>query len=61
VLKMRGSMHDKGIREYTIDGQGMHIGPQFHNVSGILAGRPAQVSQHDMERMGKLFKEEQDD
>ncbi len=26
VLKMRGSMHDKDIREFTIDQQGLHIG-----------------------------------
>jgi circadian clock protein KaiC len=26
VLKMRGSDHDKALREYTIDDQGMHIG-----------------------------------
>ncbi len=58
VLKMRGSMHDKGIREYSIDGQGMHIGAQFHGISGILSGQPMQVSQPDIERMGSLFREE---
>ena len=26
VLKMRGSVHDKRIREFTIDGNGMHLG-----------------------------------
>jgi len=26
VLKMRGSIHDKGIREFTIDQAGMHLG-----------------------------------
>jgi circadian clock protein KaiC len=26
VLKMRGSDHDKAIREYTIDDHGLHIG-----------------------------------
>ena len=40
VLKMRGSLHDRTIREYTIDGQGMHIGEPIRNVSGILSGRP---------------------
>ncbi len=38
VLKMRGSTHDKEIREYTIDGEGMHIGEPFRDVSGILTG-----------------------
>jgi circadian clock protein KaiC len=57
VLKMRGSMHDKEIREYTIDGKGMHIGAQFRNVAGILAGNPTQVTQQDIERLGGLFSE----
>jgi circadian clock protein KaiC len=39
VLKMRGSHHDRDIREYTIDGRGMHIGDRFHDVSGILSGQ----------------------
>lgn len=56
VLKMRGSAHDKQIREYVIDGSGMHLGRPFRNVAGILAGNP----RHDMvaqevERMGGLF------
>jgi circadian clock protein KaiC len=40
VLKMRGSQHDKDIREFLIDGSGMHIGKPFRNVGGILMGRP---------------------
>jgi circadian clock protein KaiC len=39
VLKMRGSVHDKEIREFTIDGQGMHIGAPFRQVTGILSGQ----------------------
>lgn len=39
VLKMRGSMHEKEIREYTVDGAGMHIKGPFRDVSdGILTG-----------------------
>ena len=40
VLKMRGSIHDHTIREYEIDGEGMHIGNPLRNVNGILSGRP---------------------
>lgn len=40
VLKMRGSGHDKDIREITIDGSGMHVGDQLRMVSGILSGAP---------------------
>jgi circadian clock protein KaiC len=39
VLKMRGSTHDKAIREYTIDNDGMHIGTPFRNLTGVLSGR----------------------
>jgi circadian clock protein KaiC len=38
VLKMRGSLHDKEIREFTIDGRGMHLAEPFREVSGILSG-----------------------
>jgi circadian clock protein KaiC len=38
VLKMRGSDHDRDIREYDIDGSGLHIGEPFRSVSGILSG-----------------------
>ena len=40
VLKMRGSTHDRSIREFRIDSSGMHIGEPFRNVSGILSGNP---------------------
>jgi circadian clock protein KaiC len=55
VLKMRGSLHDKDIREFTIDGSGMHIGKQFRNVSGILAGSPQQLEIKEVERLNDLF------
>lgn len=57
VLKMRGSMHDKEIREFTIDYEGMHIGKPFRNVSGILAGNPVHVRPDDISRLGNMFKE----
>jgi len=57
VLKMRGSMHDKDIREYTIDGKGMHIGKPFRNVTGIISGSPTCVAPGEVERIGALFSE----
>jgi circadian clock protein KaiC len=57
VLKMRGSMHDKDIREFTIDHQGMHIGHPFRNVTGILAGTPMYTTQNEVERLSNLFDE----
>jgi circadian clock protein KaiC len=55
VLKMRGSVHDKGIREFTIDRKGMHLGRPFRNVTGILAGSPVHVSPADLERIWSQF------
>ena len=50
VLKMRGSIHDKAIREFSIDAAGMHLGRPFRNVTGILAGAPVHVRPEDVER-----------
>jgi len=55
VLKMRGSKHDKDIREFTIDGSGMHIGKPFRNVVGILSGRPTHASLDELNRISGLF------
>ena len=49
VLKMRGTYHDKEIREYMIDGKGMHIHAPFRGVHGILTGSPTYT--FDDERM----------
>jgi circadian clock protein KaiC len=51
VLKMRGSLHDKRIREFNIDASGMHLGRPFRNVTGILAGTPVHLSPTDLERV----------
>lgn len=58
VLKMRGSHHDKDIREFNIDGDGMHIGSPFRNVSGILAGNPMHLQSGEIDRLGGLFNDE---
>ena len=38
VLKIRGSAHDTRIREFRIDGSGIHVGEPFEGVAGILTG-----------------------
>ena len=58
VLKLRGSSHDREIREFTIDGSGMHIGNPFRKVTGILSGNPVHVSNEEIERLGEMFREE---
>lgn len=47
VLKMRGSDHDRDIREYRIDGTGLHVGEPFRTVAGILSGNVVNLVPHD--------------
>jgi circadian clock protein KaiC len=58
VLKMRGSMHDKEIREFTIDGSGLHIGAPFRGVTGILSGHFVHASPDELRRIDNLFKDD---
>jgi len=60
VLKMRGSQHDRDIREFEIDRHGMHIRRPFRHVTGILSGKPEHLSPADVERVWSLFDEEQE-
>lgn len=57
VLKMRGSMHEKEIREFTIDSRGMHIGKPFRNVVGILTGKPEYLNREETDRLERMFQE----
>ena len=43
VLKMRGSDHDKDIREYRIETGGLEVGDKFTGVSGIFLGTGIQT------------------
>ena len=60
VLKMRGSLHDKEIREFSIDHQGMHIGRPFRNTSGIMAGHPQHFSPDEIDRLNRMFTDGRD-
>jgi circadian clock protein KaiC len=55
VLKMRGSIHDRDIREFTIDQGGMTVGRPFRHTTGILAGAPVHVSPAEVERIWAMF------
>ena len=59
VLKMRGSAHDKSIREFTIGLGGMSVGKPFRHVTGILSGTPVQLSPSDFERVRTGFDEDE--
>ncbi len=55
VLKMRGTYHDKDIREYTIDGTGPHIHGPFRGVHGILSGAPTYTFDSERVRLNNMF------
>lgn len=41
ILKMRGSDHDKALREYRITSAGMEVLEPFKGVQGLISGTPA--------------------
>ncbi len=43
VLKMRGSNHEKAIREIIINSKGVEVVQQFMEYSGILSGNPTKT------------------
>ena len=56
VIKMWGSQHDKQIREFTIDGDGLHVGGPFKNVENIILGIPTSTGMPDREQLTEMFK-----
>jgi circadian clock protein KaiC len=40
VLKVRGSDHDKDIRQYAITGRGIDVRSRFEGTRGIMSGTP---------------------
>lgn len=57
LLKMRGSDHDREIREFTIGSDGMRIGHTFRNINGILSGTVDVRELDEMDRIKQLFVE----
>jgi len=55
VIKMRGSQHEKHIREFTIDNHGLHIGKPFSNVQNIILGIPSVTPRSEEEQLENLF------
>jgi len=53
VLKMRGSDHDKHMREFEITGDGMRILDAFEGVQGVMSGTPTMYDQDS--EFGKLL------
>ena len=40
ILKMRGSDHDKRLREYDITSRGIEVSAPFSNYEGLMTGTP---------------------
>jgi circadian clock protein KaiC len=59
VFKMRGSWHDKGIREYSISDQGPDIRDTFRNFEGIISGTPTRVSVDEKMELSRIVKDVQ--
>ncbi|WP_460193576.1 circadian clock protein KaiC [Thermosynechococcus sp. FA-CM-4201] len=60
VFKMRGSWHDKGIREYVISEKGAEIRDSFRNFEGIISGTPTRIAVDEKTELARIVKEVQD-
>lgn len=54
VFKMRGSWHDKGIREFVITGQGPEIKDSFSNFERIISGVPHRVTTDERVELSRI-------
>jgi circadian clock protein KaiC len=55
VLKMRGTWHEKNIREYVISHKGMEIKEPFRGIHGILSGDPTYTYIEERQRLDEMF------
>lgn len=60
VFKMRGSEHDKGIREYTISRNGPEIRDSFRNYEQIISGSPSRVSVDEKTELSRIMRNVQE-
>ncbi len=56
VFKMRGSWHDKGIREYIISERGPEIQDSFRNYERIISGVPTRVAIDEKSELSRIVK-----
>ena len=54
ILKMRGSKHDRNIREFSIEQNGMSIGQAFRHIVGILSGNLTYINANEIDRLDDL-------
>ncbi|MGB3495711.1 MAG: circadian clock protein KaiC [Elainellaceae cyanobacterium] len=55
VFKMRGSWHDKGIREYTISDQGPDIRDSLRNFERIITGSPTRIAVDEKSELSRII------
>ncbi|HEY9645576.1 MAG TPA: circadian clock protein KaiC [Chroococcidiopsis sp.] len=60
VFKMRGSWHDKGIREYVISDQGPDIKNSFRNFERIISGSPSRVAIDEKNELSRIVRSVQE-
>jgi circadian clock protein KaiC len=56
VFKMRGSWHDKGIREYTISKDGPEIKDSFRNYERIISGSPTRITVDEKSELSRIMR-----
>lgn len=61
VFKMRGSWHDKGIREYTISSHGPDIKDSFRNLERIISGSPTRIAVDEKSELSRIVQGVQGD
>ena len=54
VFKMRGSWHDKGIREFMITGNGPEIKDSFSNFERIISGVPHRINTDERSELSRI-------
>ena len=54
VFKMRGSWHDKGIREFTISQTGPDIKDSFRNYERIISGSPTRIVGDEKSELSRI-------
>jgi circadian clock protein KaiC len=57
VIKMRGSWHDKQIKEFVIDGEGIHLKQTFKNVESIMSGAAHSIFRSEKEKFEDMFEQ----
>ncbi len=56
VFKMRGSWHDKGIREYSISEEGPEIQDSFRNYERIISGSPTRITVDEKSELSRIVR-----